>query len=151
FYEFFVGPHRADLNVVEASVRLEHDRGLVFRGKMQGAIDTHPATPADDSFYVFGVNRGSPHAVAPFFHRPGVVFDALVVVSVTQESGISARVVDLAAGGVATTLPAGGVHISGKQVRVDVDPALLPTPAGGVPLAQYTFNLWPRSSLGNPP
>jgi hypothetical protein len=149
FYEFYIGPKRADLNAVAASVKLDPGKGLVFRGVMQGKIDTTPATSADDSFYVFGVNRGSSKAVAPFFNRPGVVFDAVVVVSVTHDGGITGSVVDLTTG-VRTALAASSIKIEGKEVRVTVDPALLPTPAGGKPLSQYTFNLWPRSSLANP-
>jgi hypothetical protein len=149
FYEFFVGPQRADLNLVSASARLVSRGALAFTGMVQGPIARHPATPAGDTFFVFGVNRGSPRAVAPFFDRPGVVFDSVVVVSITQESGISAKVTDLATG-ASTTLPPSSVRVSGRQVSVVVNPALLPTPPGGVPLAQYTFNLWTRTSLSDP-
>lgn len=149
FYEFYVGPQRQDLNVVAAQVRLEPGRGLVFRGKMEGKINTAPATSADDSFYVFGVNRGSPQAVAPFFNRPGISFDSVVVVSITHDNGISASVRDLRSG-VSTTLSPDRIKIEGRELRVTVDPTLLPTPTGGKPLSQYTFNLWPRSSLANP-
>lgn len=149
FYEFYVGPQRDDLNVVAASARFQPGKGLVLRGEMAGKIDRTPATSADDSFYVFGINRGSAHAVAPFFNRPGVVFDAVVVVSVTHDSGVSAAVVDLTTGR-RTTLAAGSVKIEGREVRVTVDPSVLPVPAGGKPMSQWTFNLWPRSSLANP-
>jgi hypothetical protein len=116
---------------------------------MEGKINTHPATSADDSFYVFGVNRGSAQAITPFFNRPGVTFDAVVVVSITHDQGITASIRDFTTG-QATNLSPSSVRISGSQVRVIVDPSLLPTPAGGVPLSQYRFNLWPRSSLSNP-
>jgi hypothetical protein len=149
FYEFYVGPKRADLDVVAASARVQPGKGLTLTGRMVGNIDQNPATSADDSFYVFGINRGSAKAVTPFFGRPNITFDAVVVVSVTHDSGVSASVRDLTTG-AATTLPPGSVKIDGPNVRVTLDPALLPTPAGGVPLSQYTFNLWPRSSLANP-
>src|SRR5690348_11158655 len=55
FYEFYTGPQRADLDVVEARVQLS-DGQLVFRGRMAGNIDTTPAA-GEDSFYVFGLNR----------------------------------------------------------------------------------------------
>ena len=149
FYEFYVGPQRQDLNVVSAQVQLKSSQGLVFHGTMQGKIDKTPATSADDSVYVFGVNRGSPKAVAPFFNRPGVVFDSVVAVSVTHDTGITAMVTDVTTG-TTTKLDPRSVKIEGRNVQVTVDPALLPTPAGGKPLSQYTFNLWPRSSLANP-
>lgn len=149
FYDFYVGPKRADLNVVAGSAVVKPGKGLILTAIVQGKIDKRPATSADDSFYVFGINRGSANAVTPFFQRPGVKFDAVVVVSVTHDNGISASVRDLVTG-VATNLPADSVHIGGAKVQVTVDPSLLP-PVGGLPLSQYTFNLWPRSSLGNPP
>jgi len=149
FYEFYVGPKRADLNVVEASARLDRGKGLVLRGTMQGKIDMSPATSADDSFYVFGINRGSSKTIAPFFQRPGVVFDAVVAISVTHDGGITGAVVDFTTG-ARTALPADSIHIDGRQVRVTVDPALLPKPADGKALSDSTFNLWPRSSLANP-
>jgi hypothetical protein len=149
FYEFYVGPKRQDLNVVSAQVQLKPGQGLVFKGTMQGKIDKTPATSADDSVYVFGVNRGSPKAVAPFFNRPGVVFDSVVAVSVSHDTGITATVTDLTTG-TSTKLDPRSVKIEGRDVQVTVNPALLPTPAGGKPLSQYTFNLWPRSSLANP-
>src|SRR5262249_48652048 len=92
---------------------------------------------------------GSSKAVTPFFQRPGISFDAVVVVSVTHDAGISASVTDLTTG-TRTVLPAGSVKIEGSEVRVTVDPSLLPTPAGGKPMSQWTFHLWPRSSLANP-
>jgi len=149
FYEFFIGPQRQELNVVAAQVKLEPGKGLVFRGTMQGKINTAPATSADDKFYVFGVNRGSPAAMTPFFNRPGITFDSVVVVSVTHATGITASVRDFTTG-AATPLSPDLVKIEGRNLRVTVDPALLPTPAGGKPLSQYTFNLWPRTSLANP-
>lgn len=149
FYEFFIGPQRPDLNVVAASAQLKPGQGLVFRGTMAGKIDKAPATPADDKFYAFGINRGSPAAAAPFFQRPGIVFDAVVAVSVSHDTGITAFVVDLATG-TQTMLSPQSVRIQGRQVQVTVDPSALPIPAGGKPMSQWTFNLWPRTSLANP-
>jgi len=139
---------RPDLNVVGASVRLNESRGVfVFEGEMQGKINTAPADASQNSLYVFGVNRGSPKAIAPFALRPGVRFDSLVVVSIINMSGISATVIDLTTG-TSTSLPTDRIHIEGREVRVAVDASLLPTPTGGVSADQYTFNLWPRESLG---
>jgi|GEM_PF-4668224 len=149
FYEFFIGPQRKELNVVAARAQLKPGQGLVFQGTVQGRINTNPATPADNLFYVFGVNRGSPQAITPFFNRPGISFDAVVIISISSDSGVTASVRDLTTG-ASTTLSPNSVRIQGRDLRVTVDPALLPTPAGGKPLDQSTFNLWPRTSLANP-
>src|SRR5437660_1297823 len=60
FYEFYVGPRRADLNVVSGSGQITRNGMLTLVGTMQGRIDTHPASSADDSYFVWGINRGSP-------------------------------------------------------------------------------------------
>ena len=144
FYQFYAGPRRADLDVASGGAVATPGKSLVLTGVMAGAIDAHPAHASADSSYVFGINRGSPGAVAPFFQRPGVRFDAVVTVKVAHVGGISATVVDLVTG-KATRLPLSDVAISGRTVRVSVPLSLLPTPAGGVSLGRYTFNLWPES------
>jgi hypothetical protein len=152
FYEFYVGPQRAELDVVRASGRLVPGKGLVFTGTMAGRIDRHPSDPSQSSFFAIGIDRGSPMAIAPFTNRPNIVFDAVVAVEV-QPQGVSAILVDLTApqGTPPTQLPAGSARVMGRQVQVTVDPALLPTPPGGVPMTQFTYNLWPRSSLSMAP
>jgi hypothetical protein len=147
FYEFYTGPKNRDLNVVSATVQLVPGRSLNLSGIMQGRIVKHPTTAGQQSFYVFGIDRHSSSAVTPFFQRPGVTFDAVVVVSV-QTTGITASVTDLVTH-VSTVIDPSAIKISGRQVSVKIDPALLPTPASGVDLAHSSFNLWPRSSLSN--
>lgn len=144
---------RPDLNAVRASVTLDqHSNVLRFEGRMQGKINTAPADASQNSLFVFGVNRGSPKAIAPFALRQGVKFDAVVTVAITNVPGgkatVAAAVVDIAAGGTRTPLSADHVKIEGRDIRVDVDASLLPTPAGGVSASHYTFNLWPRESTG---
>lgn len=139
---------RPDLNVVRASVTLDqHSNVLRFEGRMQGKINTAPADASQNSLFVFGINRGSPLASAPFALRPGVKFDAVVTVLI-DKTGITAAVVDLAAGRTSTSLSADHVKIEGRDIRVDVDAKLLPTPTDGVSVSHYTFNLWPRESRG---
>ena len=149
YFEIFdhIG-ERPDLNVVAARVRLnEAGTRLEFEGKMQGKINTAPADASQNSLYVFGINRGSPKAVAPFALRQGVVFDAVVVVSINNQTGITASVTDIV-GRTHTVVPSNQVHIDGKEVRLSIDASLLPTPTGGVDVSHYTFNLWPREAGG---
>jgi hypothetical protein len=151
FYEFYIGPKRSNLDVVAASASVsKNGQTLLLTGTMQGRINTKPMTANDDSFFVFGINRGSPSEIAPFFMRPGIQFDSVVVASVTHDGGIQGSVVDILSG-TTTPLPASAIRISGKMVRVTLSTSLLPTPPGGVPLRQYTFNLWPRLNLDMTP
>jgi hypothetical protein len=149
FYEFYTGPKNRDLNVVSATVRLVPGKSLTLSGVMQGKIVKNPSSTDQQSFYVFGINRHSPSAMTPFFQRPGITFDAVVVVSV-ETSGLSASVTDLT-NGTTTPIDPRNIHIAGKMVSVTVDPSLLPTPAGGVDLAHSSYNLWPRSDLNFAP
>ena len=149
FYEFYTGPKNRDLNVVSATVRLVPGKMLTLTGVMQGKIDKNPPSTAQQSFYVFGIDRQSPAAMTPFYQRPGITFDAVVEVSV-QTSGLSASVTDLTTG-TTTAIDPRNIHIAGKTVSVTVDPSLLPTPSGGVDLAHSTYNLWPRSDLNFAP
>jgi hypothetical protein len=144
FYEIYTGPKRGDLDAVKATATLiNHDQALVLTGKMAGKIDTSPAGVSDQSFYVFGINRGGAAAIGPFKNRPDVRFDAVVVVSVTP-SGTTAAVNDLKSG-VRTSLPDSALTIRGNTVQVVVPAGLLPST--GVPISQYRVNLWPRSAL----
>jgi hypothetical protein len=114
---------------------------------VQGRINTSPSGEDQESYYVFGINRGSSRAVAPFPGRPNVIFDAVVSVDVEGE-GISASVTDLTKprGTGTTELPGDAFRVRGNQVRVVVPLALL-TPTATVPVDQWGINLWPRSAL----
>lgn len=148
FYEHYIGPKLASLNVTAADVRFEPGRGLVLFGQMQGAIDTSPVSTAQQEFYVFGFNRGGSKEIAPFYMRPGIRFDSVVIVSITPAGGITGSVVDFV-NNTKTSLPPGSIQIEGRQLFVTINPALLPMIPGGVSLNKYEFNLWPRSSLNN--
>lgn len=148
FYEHYVGQHLPQLNVVGAGVRLYPNNALVLTGQMQGPIDPNPISTAGNEFYVFGFNRGaSTGSITPFYNRPGIRFDAVVVVSVTP-TGTTAFVNDFV-NKTKTTLPDGSVRIKGRIIQVALDPNLLPQVSPDVPLSRYQFNLWPRASLSN--
>jgi len=148
FYPFYTGPRQPYLNVVSGSGRIVNNI-LVLTGNMAGRIPTRPANEAQESYFVFGLNRGGA-AVAPFFQRPGVRFDSVVVVSVEAE-GISARLVRFESPSSPVDLPAGAVSVRHNTVQVKVPLSLLPVPTGGVEPRLWTWNLWPRDSLDNTP
>jgi len=147
YYEFFQGGRRPDLNAAWTSAVLSRDT-LYLTGVMQGPVNTRPTSEGQESYFVWGVNRGG--AATPgtaFPNRPGVVFDAVVVVSVETE-GVSASVRTLGPGGGVTALPASSVFVSGRTVSVAVPVGALPS-TGFTP-DQYRVNLWPRSALPDP-
>lgn len=139
FYSFYTGPHLAELNAVKASGKLIAHRTFVFTGTNQGRINQGPAA------YVWGVDR-SGHSPASFEDRPGVTFDAVVVVRLDPSLAMTAQVIDLASG-ASTDLPASAVRIHGAKIRVKVPASVLPST--GLPPSQYRFNFWPED--GGPP
>jgi hypothetical protein len=147
FYEFYTGPRTANLDVVGGGAVLTR-RGLFLSGTMQGTINTAPANASEGAYYVWGINRGSPNAVTPFPNRPGIRFDDVVVVSIQPGTGVTGFVQDVtAANSTPTPLSPSDIHVFGRSLVVEISPSLLPTPPGGVPISQYSFNLWPRTSL----
>jgi hypothetical protein len=146
FYEFYTGRSDPGLDARMATARAARGT-LTLSGVMQGPINTSPASEDLESYYVFGINRGSSSAVAPFPGRPNIVFDAVVTVSVETE-GISASVTDLTRprGQGTTDLPASSVHIRGNRVTVSLPLSDL-TATAASPVNRWGVNLWPRSEL----
>ena len=126
FYPFYTGPRVPYLNVVSGSGQIVGNQTLVLTGTMAGRIPTSPRSESQESYFVFGLNRGGA-AVAPFFQRPGVRFDSVVVVSVEAE-GVSARLVRFDAPGSPVALPAGSVSVRNNVVQVKVPLSLIPVP-----------------------
>lgn len=144
FYELYTGRLDPGLNAREATARVT-GRGLVLTGVMQGRINTKPTTDSEESYFAFGINRGSSKAIAPFPKEPNVIFDAVVVVNVETE-GISASVTDLTKprGTGTIDLSSGAVQVRGNVVQVVVPLDLL-TPTATLPVRQWGVNLWPRT------
>jgi hypothetical protein len=140
FYSFYTGPQWADLNAVKASGKLVSGRTFVFTGTNQGRINQGPAA------YVWGVDRNGNLPPGAFPDRPGVTFDAVVVVRLDASLTPTAQVIDLTSG-ASTDLPASSVRIRGATIRVKLPASLLPST--GLPPGQYGFNYWPED--GGPP
>lgn len=140
FYPFYTGPHRTELNAVAATGTLLADGSFRFSGTNQGRITSAPAV------YVFGVDRSGSLPSGPFTGRPGIRFDAVVVVSLDQALHPTALVKDLASQKT-TVLPEGSAFIQGRKVEVTVPASLLPST--GLAPSQYRFNYWPED--GGPP
>lgn len=148
FNDLYTGPQRADLNVKAASVRFVPARGFILTAQMVGPINTNPATEADQSYYVFGIDRGSPNAVAPFSNQPNIFLDATVTVSVLK-GGISVGVRDLVRANSTTVnfLPSNDLKIVGRKLQVTVKTSLLPIPDQGFPINMYQFSMYPANGI----
>ena len=146
FYEFYTGRMDPGLNARLSTARVSHG-SLVLTGVMQGPINTSPTGEDQESYFVFGVNRGTGSVIAPFPNRPNVIFDSVVSVNV-EEEGITGTVTDFTKprGEGTTTLPADSVRVRGAMVRVSVPLSLL-EPTAARPVNQWGINLWPRSEL----
>jgi hypothetical protein len=150
-YELYNGPPRPDLDAVAAGAVLAPNRGLVLTGTMLAPINRAPIDPTQSSVFVWGIDRGSPNAIAPFPNRPDIVFDAAVVVTILPGQGVQGYVEDLTASPASvTTLDPRDITINGPSIEVNFNPNLLPTP-GGPPLSAGAFNLWTLNSPSSSP
>jgi hypothetical protein len=141
FYQFYTGPRLAELDAVRATGKLTPDgAAFVFTGTNAGRISKAPAV------YVWGIDRSPNPPPSPFEGRPGVTFDAVVIVSLDASLAPTAQVKDLASGATPPR-PAGSATISGRMVSVVVPASLLPST--GLAPSQYRFNYWPED--GGPP
>lgn len=141
FDQFYTGPRLAELDATRATGKLSPDGSVfTFTGTNAGRITKSPAV------YVWGIDRGPTPPPSPFAGRPGVTFDAVVIVGLDASLAPTAQVKDLVTGAT-TDLPAGSATVSGKTVSVVVPAALLPST--GLAPAQYRFNYWPED--GGPP
>lgn len=131
--ERYAGPKFDQLNVIAAGAVIANKNRLVLGAILRGPIDIPvPST------YVFGFDRGSGRAVAPFANRPGIHFDATVTVTVNGRV-VSGVVTDLITGAV-TPLDPRGIKVRGATLQVNLSPRLL-AGAGG-PLQNATFAFW---------
>jgi hypothetical protein len=137
FYESYTGPQLAELNAVKASGKLGRTGNFTFTGTNQGRINQGPAV------YVWGIDRSGNLAAGPFKNRPGIQFDAVVVVTLDASLAPTAKVIDLATG-TTTNLAASSVRIHGRTIAVVVPGSTLPST--GLPPSQYRFNYWPEAS-----
>lgn len=144
----YVGPRRANLNLVGASAVLKPGVSLTLSATTAAKINARPASGgvADASFFVFGLDRGGPSAVALFPRRPGIKFDAVVVARVTP-AGISGYVLDIARGNIQTELDPARVKVSGRTVRMTLPPEVAASPEVPLPSARTRFTAWSRSRL----
>jgi hypothetical protein len=139
FYEDYVGPKLAQLDVVEASGTLARNGNFRFLGVNKGAIN-----PNVLATYVIGVDRNGHLPTGPFPDRPNIRFDATIAIKIVPGKSPTAVVTDIA-NKTTTTLSDSLVQVSRKEVRVEVPGSSLPST--GLTPSHYRYNFWPEDGL----
>jgi hypothetical protein len=139
FYEDYVGPQLAQLEVVKATGQLLRDGSFRFVGVNLGAID-----PNVRATYVIGVDRNGHLPTGPFPDRPNIRFDATVAIKIVPGKAPTVVVTDIA-NKTTTTLPDSMLQISGRKIEVLVPGSLLPST--GLAPSHYRYNFWPEDGL----
>ena len=139
FYEDYVGPRLAQLDVVRATGTLRRDGSFRFLGVTKGVID-----PNVRATYVFGVDRSGNLPTGPFPDRPNIRFDATVVIKIVPGQSPTVTVNDLA-NKTSTTVPSSALQISGRQIAVVIPGSLLPST--GLSPSHYRYDFWPEDGL----
>jgi hypothetical protein len=139
FYEDYVGPQLAQLDVVAASGQLLRNGDFSFLGVNKGAIK-----PNVLATYVFGVDRNGHLPTGPFPGRPDIRFDATVAIKIVPGKSPTVVVTDIA-NKTTTTVQDPMLTISGRAIRVVVPGSLLPS-TGQAP-SQFRYDFWPEDGL----
>jgi hypothetical protein len=139
FYEDYVGPRLAQLDVVKATGELLRDGNFRFLGVNLGVID-----PNVRATYVFGVDRSGHLPVGPFPGRPDIRFDATVVIKIVPGQSPTVTVTDLA-NKTSTTVQDSNLQISGKKIEVVIAGSLLPST--GLAPSHFRYDFWPEDGL----
>ena len=139
FYEDYVGPRLAQLDVVKATGELLRDGSFRFVGVNQGVID-----PNVRATYVIGVDRNGHLPTGPFPDRPDIRFDATVVIKIVPGHSPTVTVNDLA-NKTSTTLQNPALQISGRKIEVEIAGSLLPST--GLAPSHFRYDLWPEDGL----
>jgi hypothetical protein len=139
FYEDYVGPQLAQLEVVKATGQLLRDGSFRFVGVNLGAIN-----PNVRATYVIGVDRNGHLPTGPFPDRPNIRFDATIAIKIVPGQAPTVVVTDIA-NKTTTTLPDSLLQISGRKVEVEVPGSVLPST--GLAPSHYRYNFWPEDGL----
>jgi hypothetical protein len=139
FYEDYVGPQLAQLDVAKASGQLLRGGSFRFVGVNLGAID-----PNVRATYVVGVDRNGHLPTGPFPGRPDIRFDATIVIKIVPGQATTVSVNDLAKK-TSTTLPGSALQIAGRRIAVEIPGSLLPST--GLAPSHYRYDFWPEDGL----
>ena len=139
FYEDYVGPRLAQLDVVKATGTLLRGGSFHFVGLTQGVID-----PNVRATYVFGVDRNGHLPTGTFPGRPNIRFDATIAIKIVPGQSPTVTVTDLT-NKTSTTVQDSALQISGKKIGVVIAGSLLPST--GLAPSHFQYNFWPEDGL----
>lgn len=164
FYPLYTGPQRPELNGIQASGYVK-GKNLVLTGTVAGPIVTRPKTADLGAIYSFAIDRGGAGKIGPFPGRPEIRFDAIVTVTITNQSTTATVAATTSLtnqpGVKPKKLSASAVTIKGATVTVTVpisttDTTTTPStttlilPSNGHPDDQWNVNFFARSPTGRP-
>ena len=142
----YAGPLNPGLDVLSANVILNLSQNtLTFTSTMAGPISglINPGTGALLGSYSWGINHGYGNLNFNEIGLPNVLFDAVLTLNPNGTGAYRG-----------TQAPAGSVTVSGNTLTAVLSASFLappPQPANAqgplLPDSQWTFNLWPRSSI----
>jgi hypothetical protein len=141
----YAGPPNPALDVVSADVILNLSTNtFTFTQTMAGPISSlvDPSTGANLGSYSWGINHGFSNLNFSELGLPNVLFDAVLTLNPNGTGSYRG-----------TAAPAGSVTVSGDTLTAVLPVSFLAPPsppANAPPLlpdTQWSFNLWPRSSI----
>ena len=139
FYEDYVGPRLAQLDVVSATGTRLRNGSFHFQGVTQGVIN-----PNVRATYVVGVDRSGNLPTGSFPGRPNIRFDATVAIKLVHGQAPTVTVSDLAKK-TSTTVQDPALQISGRKIGVVIPGDLLPST--GLAPSHFRYDFWPEDGL----
>jgi hypothetical protein len=146
FYPLYKGPKLTQLNGSKATAIVNNQTGnLTLTGTVVTPIVVKPTSPAEESTYTFGIDRGGAGYFGPFPGSPHIRFDAVVVVQI-REKGISGYTQYINSTTNLKTTPVAlkisQIVISGNTVKVTLPFTTFPSSGQGV--NKWTVVFYPR-------
>jgi hypothetical protein len=142
----YAGPANPALDVLSAQVILDPFKNtLTFTSTMAGPISglLDPTTGANLGSYSWGINHGYSSSNFKQLGLPDVLFDAVLTLNPNGTATYRGA-----------QAPVGSVTVSGDTITAVLSTSFVappPVPANAqgplVPIDQWTYNLWPRSSI----
>jgi hypothetical protein len=142
----YAGPPNPGLDVLSANVIFDPSRDtLTFTSTMAGPISglLNPSTGALLGSFSWGINHGFSSSNFAQIGLPNVLFDSVLTLNPNGTGAYRG-----------TQAPAGSVTASGNTLTAVLPVSFLappPRPANAtgdlLPVAQWSYNLWPRSSI----
>ena len=139
FYEDYVGPRLAQLDVVSATGTRLRNGSFHFQGVTKGVIN-----PNVRATYVVGVDRSGNLPTGSFPGRPNIRFDATVAIKLVPGEAPTVTVSDLAKK-TSTTVQDPALQISGRKIGVVIPGDLLPST--GLAPSHFRYDFWPEDGL----